>query len=73
VPRIIDHRGVEFMCHCNRKRIIAMFNMLELEDLADMAANGPFPMEIRCHHCNTRYNFNQKQLQTIYGQRLSRG
>jgi molecular chaperone Hsp33 len=71
-PRIIDHRGIEFMCHCSRKRIATMLNLLAIEDLADMAANGPFPVEIRCHNCNSQYTFTQKQLQTIYGQRFSR-
>ncbi len=71
-PRLIDHRGVEFMCHCSRKRIVTMLHMLKAEDLEEMAVNGPFPVEIRCHNCNTAYNFSQKQLQTLVNQRLSR-
>ncbi len=71
-PRIIDHRGVEFMCHCNRKRIVTMLYMLKAEDLSDMATAGPFPVEIRCHNCNTVYTFTQNQLQALYNQRFNR-
>ena len=68
-PRILELRGVEFMCHCNRKKINNMLVMLEPHDLSDMAANGPFPIQIRCHHCNTSYDFSQAQMQKIYAQR----
>jgi molecular chaperone Hsp33 len=64
-PRMLDQRGVEFMCHCNRPQIIAMLRMLPADDFADMALNGPFPVEIRCHQCNTTYAFEQAELQAM--------
>jgi molecular chaperone Hsp33 len=70
-PRLLDQRGVEFMCHCSRERITAMITMLKPEDLAEMAANGPFPIEIRCHSCNSVYGFSQKELLAISNSRSS--
>jgi molecular chaperone Hsp33 len=64
-PRMLDQRGVEFMCHCNRPQIISMLRMLPADDLADMALNGPFPIEIRCHQCNTIYAFEQTEFQAM--------
>ncbi|MCJ8501110.1 Hsp33 family molecular chaperone HslO [Desulfatitalea alkaliphila] len=64
-PRILDRRGVEFMCHCNREKIGTMLAMLDPAELADMARNGPFPVEIRCHNCNTLYAFDRKDLAEI--------
>ena len=64
-PRIVAQRGVEFMCHCNRDKIRAMLAMLDPAELADMARNGPFPLKIRCHHCNTNYSFDREALQDI--------
>jgi molecular chaperone Hsp33 len=64
-PRLLDQRGVEFMCHCSRQRLRTMIAMLKREDLADMAANGPFPVEIRCHYCNTVFEFSQQELVAI--------
>ncbi len=71
-PRVIGDQRVEFMCHCNRGRIAAMLAALPAEDLDEMVANGPFPLEIRCHHCNTRYPFSKKELQGIRELRVPR-
>jgi molecular chaperone Hsp33 len=68
-PRVLDQRGVEFMCHCGEQQIRAMLSMLDLDELADMAKNGPFPVEIRCHKCNTCYAFDQAAIQAIHAER----
>lgn len=71
-PRELDQRGVEFMCHCNPKRIRHMLLMLEQDDLDEMAHNGPFPIQIRCHYCNTSYDFDEQQMKAISVERRSR-
>ena len=70
-PKLLTSRGIEFMCHCNDDRIGTMLAMLKMDDLADMAANGPFPIEIRCHYCNTVYAFSQDAITAIYNARQS--
>lgn len=70
-PRLLSQRGIEFMCHCNRRQIRAMIAMLEIDTLQDMATNGPFPLQVRCHHCNTRYDFSRVQIEAIHRQRLA--
>jgi molecular chaperone Hsp33 len=70
-PRLLESKGVEFMCHCNRNRIGAMLAMLKVEEIEDMAANGPFPVKIRCHHCNTTFEFSQEQIRKILHMRHS--
>ena len=64
-PRLLNQRGVEFMCHCSHERIRTMIAMLKREDLAEMIANGPFPVEIRCHYCNTVFDFSRQDLLEI--------
>jgi molecular chaperone Hsp33 len=64
-PRLLHQRGVEFMCHCSRERIRTMMTMLKREDLAEMIANGPFPVETRCHYCNTAFDFSRQDLLDI--------
>lgn len=64
-PRPLNQRGVEFMCHCSRERIRTMIAMLKREDLTEMVANGPFPVEIRCHYCNTLFDFSRQDLLDI--------
>jgi molecular chaperone Hsp33 len=70
-PRELGQRGVEFMCHCSPKRIRQMLLMLKPEDLDEMASNGPFPIQIRCHYCNTSYDFDEEQMKAISEERRS--
>ncbi len=70
-PKLLEDRGVEFMCHCNPQRISSMIAMLKTEDLDEMAANGPFPIEIRCHYCNTVYEFSKDEITAIKSMRRS--
>ena len=68
-PQIVGDYRVEFMCHCNEKRIRHMLLMLPLADLKDMADRGPFPIEIVCHNCSTPYRFAREVIQALYAQR----
>jgi molecular chaperone Hsp33 len=68
-PELLADYRVEFMCHCNRDKIENMLMMLPVTDLKDIRDNGPFPLEIKCHHCNTAYLFKKDELAEIYGRR----
>ena len=57
------------MCHCNKDRLNSVLAMLPIEDLKDIRDNGPFPLEMRCHFCNTAYDFAEEDIRKIYGQR----
>lgn len=70
-PRILDNRRIEFFCRCNKDRVHNILMMLPLEELQDLAENGPFPVELRCHHCSTRYYFDPEEIRRIYGMRYS--
>jgi molecular chaperone Hsp33 len=69
-PKILDDRRIEFMCHCNKERIRNLIMMLPLEDLKDIRDNGPFPLETRCHNCNTTYSFEREEIRQLYGLRF---
>jgi molecular chaperone Hsp33 len=71
-PRFLANQRVEFFCRCNRDHIRGMIQMLAQEDLRDLRDNGPFPLEIRCHHCNTAYGFDADELAKIYAQRFGK-
>lgn len=68
-PRFLENQRVEFFCRCNDDQIRRMLQMLDAAELRDMRDNGPFPLEVRCHHCNTAYRFDAADLAEIYTQR----
>jgi molecular chaperone Hsp33 len=70
-PRFLSQRSIDFNCHCNRDQIRSLLIMMPLDELKDIQANGPFPVEIRCHHCSTAYRFNREQIDRIVATRFS--
>ena len=68
-PKFLFNRRVEFMCHCSRERLHHLLTMLPIHDLKDLRDNGPFPIEMRCHNCNTLYEFSREEIEVIYGSR----
>jgi len=43
--------------------------LLPIDELKDIRHNGPFPLEMNCHYCNTHYYFSREEIQEIYGKR----
>jgi molecular chaperone Hsp33 len=68
-PRFLADQRVEFMCHCSPERLRHVLMMLPADELKEIRDNGPFPIEMRCHYCNTLHHFTQKEIQAIYSQR----
>lgn len=65
-PRILANRRIEFMCHCNEPGVKRLLMMLPKIDLTDILKKGPFPVEVRCHHCNTAYEFGREVIEQIH-------
>ncbi|MCW7754581.1 Hsp33 family molecular chaperone HslO [Desulfobotulus sp. H1] len=61
-PAIIDRRRVEFFCRCSEEQMGMYLKALPEEDRKDLLANGPFPLEITCHNCNSIYHFSRQAL-----------
>lgn len=64
-PVIYDSSRVEFFCRCSKERMQGYLRGLAVDEKKDIVKNGPFPLEIRCHHCNSVYRFIQSELATI--------
>jgi molecular chaperone Hsp33 len=68
-PQFLANHRIEFMCHCNQKRVRSLLTLLPIDELKDIRDRGPFPLEMKCHYCNTAYHFTREDLQEIYGKR----
>ena len=72
-PHFLGDQRVEFMCHCGREKLTKILTLMPIEELKDILKTGPFPLEVRCHHCNTPYQFNKLQIQSICAARMGSG
>lgn len=61
-PKILESSRIEFFCRCSWDRMLGYLNTLPKEDRIDIAHNGPFPVKVRCHHCNSEYEFLKTDL-----------
>jgi len=65
MPIFIGHHRVEFFCRCTEDSMGRHLASLPQEDLADILENGPFPVELRCHNCNTVYRFGKSYIENL--------
>ena len=64
-PEFLSSSRVEFYCRCSKEKMGGYMKTLPEHDRADMKDNGPFPLEVRCHHCNSAYLFSREELQAL--------
>ena len=62
MPIFLGNHRVEFFCRCTRDLMRGYLAQLPARDMDDIVENGPFPLEIRCHNCNTTYDFSRSDL-----------
>jgi molecular chaperone Hsp33 len=65
-PKFAGVRRIAFRCQCNRRRLSNLLLLLPVEELEDILRKGPFPVEIRCHFCNQRYEFSRASIREAY-------
>lgn len=61
-PRFLENSLIEFFCRCSKDRMKGYLNSLSGQEKMDIQENGPFPLEVRCHHCNSSYRFTKEEL-----------
>ena len=64
-PEIIGTRTIEFTCSCSRERYAAYLSTLPPDERADIRANGPFPLKVTCHNCNTTYAYGWAEIEAL--------
>ncbi len=61
-PDVIGTRPVEFFCDCSGDRFMRFVAALPADELDDIRRNGPFPLVITCHNCNSEYSFSREEV-----------
>jgi molecular chaperone Hsp33 len=64
-PRFLNNSRVEFYCRCSKEKMVGYLKTFSAEDKNDIMENDTFPLEIRCHHCNSAYHFTRTEIQNL--------
>lgn len=70
-PRILGDSRVEFFCHCSQEIFQKMMTTLPAEELDAMLTEETFPMETRCRNCNTPYQIEKEDVDTILQRKMN--
>jgi len=62
MPIFLGNHRVEFFCRCTKDRMQGYLSQLPAADIDEILEKGPFPLEIRCHNCNTTYEFTRADI-----------
>lgn len=66
--KMLGNRRIEFFCRCRKESVARMLSGLDSNELEEIR-KGVFPLEVRCHHCNTLYSFEGEELEGIFRSR----
>ncbi len=62
---IMETTETKFACNCSKSRIEKALISIGRKEIQDMIQDGE-PIEVKCHFCNTGYEFSIEDLKAIY-------
>jgi Disulfide bond chaperones of the HSP33 family len=66
-PVVALERPIAYDCPCSREKFARHIENLDRKELADMAENGPDPIEVICHNCSSVYTFPRAEIRGMLG------
>lgn len=61
---INEKKPVRFHCDCSKERVAGALSTIQKSDLEEIIADGE-EIEVKCHFCNTAYNFSIDELRDM--------
>lgn len=61
----VHESPVQFYCDCSRERFMQFLGAMGKTDLDHLLATGPWPMEVHCHNCGSRYYFTREEIEEL--------
>ena len=58
-------RQIRFDCPCSREKFALHLSNLDKKELADIAENGPDPVEVVCHNCGSVYTWTGEEIKGL--------
>jgi molecular chaperone Hsp33 len=60
--KILNSSQIKFFCRCSKDTMEGYLRSLPQKDKNDILQSGPFPVKMKCHHCNSVYQFSKEDL-----------
>ncbi len=61
----VHESPVQFYCDCSRERFLQFLGAMGKAELDHILETGPWPMEIHCHNCSSRYYFPREEIESL--------
>ena len=61
---ISEKHPVRFHCDCSKEKVAGVLSTIQKSDLQDIIDDGE-EIEVKCHFCNTAYNFSIEELRDM--------
>ncbi len=69
---ITDKFPASFQCSCSKERVRKALSSISRQDMQGMADDNE-PVEVKCHFCNTAYQFDADELREMLSEMETRG
>ena len=63
-PRMLGSSRVEFFCRCSREGMEGHLKGLPVKEKQEILDQDEFPLEVRCHNCNSVYRFTREEIRS---------
>ncbi|TVQ25094.1 MAG: Hsp33 family molecular chaperone HslO [Spirochaetaceae bacterium] len=64
-PEVVGSRTIEFSCHCSKEHYGGYIGSLPDGEINSILEEGPFPLRVVCHNCNSVYEYSFDEIQRI--------
>lgn len=61
----LSHSIIGFSCPCDRQNFAQHLKNLPIKEKNELISNGPFPLELICSNCNSKYYFSEEELKVL--------
>jgi molecular chaperone Hsp33 len=62
----LESDPIQFFCPCSHERFASFVGGLPQAEKENILKEGPFPLQVRCHYCNTNYSFEKAELDKLF-------
>jgi len=62
----LAHQGLGFSCPCSREQYVQYLKNLNKAEQQDILKSGPFPLQLVCFNCNSTYDFEKPELESLF-------